>query len=152
MNICFILLFSINLIGSVVKSTQTNDNEDRGRSTFPRQQDHERTRSLSSQTIFDSISARLSKSNENLTQSISQQNPLSISEQPTRERITKSEDRQQLLPSAVKSLTPAQIQKFNLLKEKFERQLPIDVVFGMNDSLSFSKDISLFYYSKFSTL
>ncbi|CAF1412638.1 unnamed protein product, partial [Rotaria sordida] len=45
-----------------------------------------------------------------------------------RERITKSEDRHSSIP-AVKPLTSSQIQQFNSIKEKFERQQPIDVVF-----------------------
>ncbi|CAF5043221.1 unnamed protein product, partial [Rotaria socialis] len=37
----------------------------------------------------------------------------------------------QLAVPAAKQLASAQLQKFNLLKEKFDRQQPIDIVFGM---------------------
>ncbi|CAF4978156.1 unnamed protein product, partial [Rotaria socialis] len=80
------------------------------------QQDHERARSLSSQATIDPINARLSKSNENITQAAAQKNPLPSVEQQSRERITPSEDRQLAVPAA-KQLASAQLQKFNLLKE-----------------------------------
>ncbi|CAM4895437.1 unnamed protein product [Rotaria socialis] len=113
---------------SLVKSTQTSDVEERGRPMHSKQQDHERARSLSSQATIDPINARLSKSNENITQAAAQKNPLPSVEQQSRERITPSEDRQLAVPAA-KQLASAQLQKFNLLKEKFDRQQPIDIVF-----------------------
>jgi hypothetical protein len=112
-----------------VKVNQTNEIEQRERLNYPKQQEQERARSLSSQPIFDSIHSRLSKSNENITQSISQQN-LSSNEHQRGERITKSEDRHQSTSANI-PLNDLQIQRFHLLKEKFERQQPIDTVFGM---------------------
>ena len=90
--------------------------------------EQERARSLSAETILDPIHSRLSKSNENITQSTSQKHPSAMdSPQPLRtERVTKSEDR--TLSST--PLNTVQIQRFQLLKEKFERQQPIDSVFG----------------------
>lgn len=94
------------------------DIEQRGRSIYPKQQEQERARSLSTQTIFDPINSRLSKSNDNLTQTIEQQRD---------ERITKSEDRHLLnIP-----LNNLQIQRFNFLKDKFQQQQPIDTIFGI---------------------
>lgn len=114
---------------SINKSSQTNSNEQRGRSTQPKQHvSTERARSLSTQTIFDPIHSRLSKSNENLLQPV-EQKPISPNE-PTRiERITKSEDRD---PSNTR-LNEKQIEKFNLIKEKFQSQQPIDTIFGIKN-------------------
>jgi hypothetical protein len=105
----------VNLLESIVE---------RGRSSYPKEQ--ERTRSLSSQAILDPTHSRLSKSNENITQSISQQHSMST-EPPRGERITKSEDRH----LSNTNLNDQQIQRFNSLKEKFERQQPIDTLFGI---------------------
>ncbi|CAF1246383.1 unnamed protein product [Rotaria sordida] len=113
---------------SIIKSTETNEIGERGRSLFPKQHDQERARSLSSLTILDPVNSRLSKSNENIAQSTSQKHSTTSIEQQNRERITKSEDRHSSIP-AVKPLTSSQIQQFNSIKEKFERQQPIDVVF-----------------------
>ena len=86
----------------------------------------ERARSLSSQAILDPIHSRLSKSNENITQTTSQKHPTST--EPQRgERITKSEDRH----LSNTNLNDLQIQRFNSLKEKFERQQPIDILLGI---------------------
>jgi hypothetical protein len=108
--------------------------EQRGRSSYQKQQDQERARSLSSQTIFDPINSRLSKSNENITQSISQKQS-SSNETPRPERMTKSEDRH----LSNNLLNDLQIQRFNSLKEKFERQQPIDTLFGMLKLSEFSQ-------------
>jgi len=123
----FIYLFD-NLIESIIKSTQTSTNEQRGRSNYPKQQEQERARSLSSQTIFDPINCRLSKSNENMTQTVSQKYS-SSTESQRGERISKSEDRR----SSNTLLNDLQIQRFHLLKDKFDHQLPIDTIFGMKN-------------------
>ncbi len=118
----------------VAKSTETPEAELRSRSVnVKQQQDRERPRSVSSQTTFDPINVRLSKSNENIFQSTSQKPPPFI-EQQRGERITKSEDRHPIS----RTLTPLNdlhIQRFNLLKDKFDRQQPIDTVFGMKNFL-----------------
>lgn len=72
--------------------------------------EQERTQTLATQT-------RLSKSNENLLQPI---------EPPRVERITKSEDRNLLSTN----FNPEQLQKYQMIKEKFDKHLPIDTVFG----------------------
>ncbi|CAF4332818.1 unnamed protein product, partial [Adineta steineri] len=105
----------------------TSDIEPRSRSSDPKPQERERPRSVSSQTTFDPINARLSKSNENLSQTTSQKTPTFI-EQQRAERISKSEDRHSLTSAPI-PLNDLQIQRFNLLKDKFERQQPIDTVF-----------------------
>ncbi len=132
----FFYCFFHNLIGPIVKSTQTNESEQRGRSLYPKQQDQERARSLSSQTIFDPVHARLSKSNENITQSIPQKTS-SLAEQRT-ERITKSEDRNSSTTNV--SFNDLQFQRYYFLKDKFERQQPIDTVFGIQMVSSFSRN------------
>ncbi|CAF4639259.1 unnamed protein product, partial [Rotaria sp. Silwood2] len=119
---------------SIVRSTQTSEvgERERGRSLYPKQHDQERARSLSSQTILDPVHSRLSKSNENIAQLTSQKYSTSPNEQQNRERSIKLEDRYASMPS-IKPLSSLQIQQFNSIKEKFEHQQPIDVVFGMKD-------------------
>ena len=99
--------------------------------------EQERARSLSAETILDPIHSRLSKSNENITQSTSQKHPSAMdSPQPLRnERVTKSEDRN--LSST--PLNSVQVQRFQLLKEKFEHQQPIDSVFGRSHRAASNK-------------
>jgi len=117
-----------NLIESIIKDTRINTIEQRSRSNYPKQHEQERARSLSSQAIFDPINSRLSKSNENMTQSISQKYSSTIESQRG-ERITKSEDR--LLSNT--QLNDLQIQRFHFLKDKFERQQPINTIFGIKN-------------------
>jgi len=128
MKVCIALfggeMFSLNLIEPIVEMKQ------RGRSSYPKEQEQERARSLSSQTIFDPIHSRLSKSNENITQSISQKHSTSIEPPQRGERITKSEDRH----LSNTNLNDLQIQRFNSLREKFERQQPIDTLLGIRKS------------------
>ena len=114
---CLVYL-SFNLTESI------GEMEQNGRSSYPQEQ--ERVHSLSSQTLFDPIHSRLSKSNENITQSISQTHSTSIKPQRG-ERITKSEDRH----LSNTNLNDLQIQRFNSLREKFDRQQPIDTLFGI---------------------
>lgn len=127
------IFFPDDCIENSVKSTQTNDVEERGRTSHPKHQDTERARSLSSQATFDPIHSRLSKSNENINQTLPLKTPSPNNELQRGERITKSEDRH----LTNKSLTNAQIQQYKVLREKFERQQPIDVVFGINISMLF---------------
>lgn len=84
--------------------------------------EQERARSLATQTAFDPVHSRLSKSNENLLQA---------SEPQRAERVTKSEERT-LLPT---NLNDGQIQRYQMLKERFEKQLPIDTVFGRKETM-----------------
>ncbi|CAF1615421.1 unnamed protein product, partial [Adineta ricciae] len=105
-----------------------DDIELHGRAPHPKPVERERPRSVSSQTTFDPINTRLSKSNENITQTVSQQTPTFI-EQHRTQRVTKSEDRHSSA-SVTTPLNDLQIQRFNILKDKFERQQPIDTVFG----------------------
>ena len=111
-----------------------SESDVRGRSPTQRPSDAERGRSLSSEKILDPIHSRLSKSNEAILQPSSSQTAAAATtnEIPVRpERISKSEDRS--IPSATRTMTPMndlQIQKCHILKEKFERQQPIDTVFG----------------------
>lgn len=127
-NKSFIILILMIFIGSTNKSPRTNSVEQRGRSSHPKQHSQERARSLSTQTNFDSIHSRLSKSNENLTQPTSQK-PSSTDETQRGERMTKSEDRQ----LSNTQLTEQQILKFNALKDKFQQKQPIDNLFGMKN-------------------
>ncbi|CAF3728092.1 unnamed protein product [Rotaria sp. Silwood1] len=113
---------------SLNKSTKTNEIIERGRSLHSKQQDQERARSLSSQTILDPIHSRLSKSNENIAQSTSQKYSIPSIELQNREQFIKPQDRYASLP-LLKPLNNIQIQQFNSIKDKFERQQPIDVVF-----------------------
>lgn len=113
-----------------MKTPQNAELEQRGRSMQSKVADQERARSLSTQPAFDSINSRLSKSNENLTQSTTLK-PSSTAEPSRNERITKSEDRH--LSNTV--LNDLQIQRYNALKDKFEQRQPIDLLFGRNSRM-----------------
>jgi hypothetical protein len=63
-----------------------------------------------------------------MTQTISQKYS-SSTESQRGERISKSEDRR----SSNTLLNDLQIQRFHLLKDKFDHQLPIDTIFGMKN-------------------
>ena len=120
---CFVYLF-FDLL------EPTTETEQGRRPSYSKES--ERARSSSSQAILDPIHSRLSKSNENITQSTSQKHPTSM--EPQRgERITKSEDRH----LSNTNLNDLQIQRFNSLKEKFDRQQPIDILFGIRKSSNF---------------
>lgn len=113
-------------------SGSVDDIELRNRMQQPKSIERERPRSVSSQTTFDPINTRLSKSNENITQTVSQKTPTFV-EQHRTQRVTKSEDRHSSA-SVTTPLNDLQIQRFNILKDKFERQQPIDTVFGKFNS------------------
>jgi hypothetical protein len=108
------------LIEPTVENHQLPEIEQRGRSIYSKHQSlllaqqQERTRSSSTQTID-------SQSHDSITSS---KHPLSPGQQ-----IIKSEDKHQPIP-----LNESEIQRFQLLKDKFERRQPIDTVFGMKDS------------------
>lgn len=126
-----------HLLEPVIVTVPTaKDVELRSRSIQSKAVERERPRSVSSQTTFDPINTRLSKSNENLSQGSSQRTPTFVDEQRA-QRITRSEDRQSTT-SITAPLNDLQIQRFNLLQEKFERQQPIDTVFGMSPSSRFT--------------
>lgn len=97
---------------------------------IPKSPEQERARSLSTKPLFDSVNSRLSKSNENLNQTNSQKQSPTV-ELPRNERLTKSEDRH--LSNTV--LNDLQIQRYNTIKDKFERQQPIDIPFGIYPSI-----------------
>ena len=113
---CFRHIF----IEAAVKSTRSSEQEPSEHLSYPNQHEQDGILSLSSQKAMDPTYSRLSKSNENLTQSTSQKNS-SSSEQQRGERITKSEDRHPLAP-AITPLNDMQIQRCSLLKEKFDSQ------------------------------
>lgn len=99
----------------------------------PTKEIENRSRSLSAEKILDPIHSRLSKSNDLILQTSSSQTATPINnETSTRpERISRSEDR--TFHPTTRTMTPMndlQIQKCHILKEKFERQQPIDTVFG----------------------
>lgn len=115
----------------MVKTQPNPEIDQRGRSTIPKTSEQERARSLSTQPLLDPINSRLSKSNENLTQTnLPKQSP--TIELPRNERLTKSEDRH--LSNTI--LNDVQIQRYNAMKEKFERQQPIDILFGIHPSIN----------------
>jgi len=71
-----------------------------------------------------------------MTQSISQKYSSPI-ELQNGERITKSEDRH----LSNTQLNDLQIQRFHLLKDKFEHQQPIDTVFGITKKNAIHRSI-----------
>jgi len=75
--------------------------------------------------------ARLSKSNENLIE------PIDL---PRVERITKSEDRNLLSTN----LSQEQLQKYQMIKEKFDKHLPIDTVIGNKSNQTTTTRIYLY--------
>ncbi|CAF1001104.1 unnamed protein product [Rotaria sordida] len=112
---------------STIKNIQSPELEERGRSIYSKhelfllaQQQQEKSPSLSSQTI----PSLLAKSNEILNR---QKNFL-LNKEYEKEQILKLEEKQQL-KSQYKPLNEIEIQRLQLIKEKFERGQAIDIVF-----------------------
>ncbi|CAF1278454.1 unnamed protein product [Rotaria sordida] len=113
---------------STIKNVQSPELEERGRSIYSKhelfllaqQQHQEKSPSLSSQTI----PSLLAKSNEILKR---QKNFL-LNKEYEKEQILKLEEKQQL-KSQYKPLNEIEIQRLQLIKEKFERGQAIDIVF-----------------------
>ncbi|CAF3856128.1 unnamed protein product [Rotaria sordida] len=115
------------MLESTIKNIQSPELEERGRSIYSKhelfllvQQQQEKSPSLSSQTI----PSLLAKSNEILNR----QKKFLLNKEYEKEQILKLEEKQQL-KSQYKPLNEIEIQRLQLIKEKFERGQAIDIVF-----------------------
>ena len=140
-----ILLTNIKLSSFIVASSipRPVDIEQPERTLSVRQKESERARSLSSDKILDPIHSRLSKSNENILQSTSANADDTAQRRPS--RITRSEDR----PPVGLAVDEVQLQRYQVLKERFERQQPIDIVFGLLKILLISQQFHVFLLLRF---